>query len=112
MCFHIHHRYSEEQTATEAITVYKLIFLTNISLHKHFQYTPNKLYRLRKKLKITNQSFIYAGFHSYQTDRQVCRLSNAKVVKFTIPKGAKYYYNAGFKEYVSSSIRSGDLVAL
>jgi hypothetical protein len=112
------------KVAKEAITVYKVVDISNKSRHQGFQYTPNTLYKLGKPLKPihgytfyrTRSSYdVYDGFHSYtnyQTARSYCycKHNNLKVVKFYIPKGAKYIVgNAEDHEIVSTSIRSGDL---
>lgn len=116
MCFIIHttQPYSDEQTANADIVVYKVIQSCNRSLHLDFQYAPNLSYRLRKKLKVVRSDSIDKGFHSYSSFAKAKRrvFHHWKAVKFIIPKGAKYYYNPDHDEYVSSSIRSGDLVAL
>lgn len=113
MCFYIRTNHEKEQTATEDITVYKIIFRDNVSMYRGFSYVPNTLYRLRKKLKIDHGiiDIIDEGFHSYSIKIPVSS-SIRKLVQFIIPKGAKYYYDPINKEYVSSSIRSGVLVAL
>lgn len=115
MCFHTHREHSAEQFAKEDITVYKVVLKSNTSFWRHFKYKANTLYRLRKKLKVSPiWGEIHLGFHSYSTMRkanaEVC--NGTKIVAFTIPKGAKYYHNPDHMEYVSSSIRSDDLVAL
>lgn len=112
MCFVIKKgRHAKEQTAKEDIIVYKIIKPDNRSLFRDFQYSPNTLYRLRKKLKKSSYGAISQGFHSYSVKSLASSLYK-KRVKFVIPKGAKYYYNPVDNECVSSSIRSGDLVAL
>lgn len=116
MCFMIpNHDKSKEYTAKEDITVYKVIFKDNSSQYRYFQYKPNTTYRLRKKLKIINVKFIYEGFHSYidkKNNKHMVVGNSHKIVKFVIPKGAKYYINKMNGEYVSTSIRTGDLTAL
>lgn len=101
-----------EKTATEDIVVYKIINMHNNSLYQGFQYKPNRLYRLRKKLKVKRNE-IYEGFHSYNClvkvrDNILETFLNPKVVKFVIPKGAKYYLGRD-NDIVSTSIRSGNL---
>lgn len=53
---------------------------------------------------------VHAGYHAY-VSRKIARIenfTNDKVVKFYIPKGAKYYLsNDG--QIVSNKIKSGDL---
>lgn len=114
MCFYVRTNHEQEQTAKEDITVYKIIFRgDNASIYRGFVYTPNTSYRLRKKLKIDCGIIdtIDKGFHSYAIKFPVSS-STRKLVKFIIPRGAKYYYDPVNKEYVSSSIRSDDLVAI
>lgn len=107
---------SSELTATEDMVVYKVIRQNNTSVYYDFQYKPNTLYRLRKKLKIINNGSyngIREGFHSFKDFQYATvEMSNwfrtEKIVKFVIPKGAKYYLGMS-GDIVSTSIRSGDL---
>lgn len=119
MCFYIQtsNRNKKEQTATEDITVYKVIHNDNTSFFHDFPYKSNTLYRLRKKLKRSSTGkTIHKGFHSYseieRASRNVYDESHSKIAVFTIPKDAKYYVNLLKKEYVSTSIRSGNLKPL
>lgn len=113
MCFLVTDR--TEYTAKKDIDVYKVIYSDNKSFWRYFEYSSNTLYRLRKKLVCSQVGLgmrypeIYEGFHSYSTAYIAYnhRPEGSKVVTFTIPRGAKFYYNNS--EYVSSSIRSGDL---
>lgn len=113
----------KEKIAKIDIDVYKIINIENKSEWKHFQYVPNTLYRLRKKLNLEQKAGLVTklnyykideGFHSYDKNAVETQqiVPFLKLVKFIIPKGAKYYYNSRFGEYVSSSIRSGDLTDL
>ena len=107
-------------TASADILVYKLITRKNKSAIQEFQYTPNTLYRLRKKLKVVNRekyNAVNKGFHSYRSLVEATKkinaynLNNMKIVKFYIPKGARFIYGDR-NEVVSTSIRSGNLKAL
>lgn len=116
MCFYIHPKHAREQTAKKDITVYKEIFRNNLSYWRCFEYSPNTLYQLRKPLKHDTHVAheIHEGFHSYDNLQYAYSIRDpyAKIVKFVIPKGAKYYHNSDRHEYVSTSIRSGDLAAI
>lgn len=106
-----------ERIAMEDRVVYKVIQKNNKSLHQDFQYKPNTLFRLRKKLKIFrvgDYNEINEGFHSYVnfvTAAKRCSYIltfNTKLVEFIIPKGAKYYLG-DMNDIVSTSIKSGSL---
>ena len=98
--------------AKKDILVWKVIFKDNTSLHRNFKYSPNKSF---PKVKFTmsryESNLIYAGYHSFKS-REIARFnktySNLKVVKFYIPKGAKYFIGDDC-DIVSNRIRSGDL---
>lgn len=116
MCFYIQktsNRNKKEQVATKDITVYKVIRNNNTSLFQYFLYKSNTLYRLREKLKRSSTGkTIHKGFHSYSEIERACRsadVEQSKIVAFTIPKGAKFYFNSVKREYVSTSIRSDNL---
>jgi len=55
---------------------------------------------------------IYNGFHSYSNKAYIAPpyYMEGIIVKCTIPKGAKYYYNSYLKEYVSDSIIINQLI--
>lgn len=105
-------------TAEKNIDVYKVInILTNKSFMQDFQYKPNTLYRLKKKIEpkvLQKSQIVHSGFHSFTKEPHYMTTSivDVKIVKFTIPKGAKYMISADGKEMVSTSIRSGSLEAL
>ena len=117
MCFHISNKNPNEQTAKEDIVVYKVLERkSNKAIYRNFYYQPNRTYRLRKKLELCHSSFIstisniHEGFHSCSTLDKAKEIKSydwnyRKIVKFIIPKGAKYYYNQIDQEYVSTSIR-------
>lgn len=108
MCLYIK-KGEKERTATEDMVVYKIIKNDNKSFWLNFQYQPNTLYRLRKKLKIS-EGAIHEGFHAYLF-ADVYKSYRTKYVKFIIPKGAKYYLGKN-DDIVSTSIRSGNLVGI
>lgn len=117
MCLYLTPK-SEIQTATRDIEVWKIISRNDKSIVMGFKYFPNTLYRLRKKLRVeeaAGQKIIRCGFHSYASFRKVTYemsyhdLEYKKVVRFIIPKGAKYIKGKS-GEIVSTSLRSDNLV--
>ena len=53
---------------------------------------------------------INKGLHSYTTYSKAQKenfLQGAEIVRCIIPKGAKYYYNPDYKEYVSNYLIIG-----
>lgn len=108
MCFFVHGKVVEK-TATEDIVVWKVINKNNKSNVYDFQYIPNTLCRLKKKLVVIHEFKINNGFHSYirHPGQRYDSNSRNKFVKMIIPKGAKYYENSN--ERVSTSIRTLDL---
>ena len=100
---------SGELTAEEDIIVYKIIQEDNKSLHQNFQYTPNTRYKLQGELNpivtASNLVLIKEGFHAFVNPNYAIP---ALCVKFTIPKGAKYYLGK-HNNIVSNEIISGDL---
>jgi hypothetical protein len=105
--------------AKKEILVYKEIYIGNTSFFRGFRYEPNKLYRLRKALSIIRHmkhgDTINQGFHAFTRKAAQAKAAQAsygtKMVKFYIPKGAKYYMGT-HADIVSTSIRSGDLLAV
>jgi hypothetical protein len=120
------------QTATKDIPVWKILRKDNKSLLQNFQYEPNTLYRLRKALEVDWGNTIEAGYHSFNPEQLqvyreergsaywrvaprpdydfLSRRLRGKLVRFYIPKGAKYYLgNRG--DIVSTSLHSGSLTA-
>ena len=95
-------------TATEDITVYKVVLPCrgekNIYLSSiwNFRYKLNKLYRVgckkiiarsKESIKIEGQFRVYVGLHSYVDLEEAnfrARLTFEIVVRCTIPKGSKY----------------------
>lgn len=108
------------EIAKQDIHVWKIILRSNVSMYQSFEYQPNTLYRLRRKLKIETETEIGSpqvnnGFHAYHymltTIRAYQRMRNGyyKIVDFTIPKGAKYIIGT-HGDIVATSIRSGSLM--
>lgn len=98
-------------------TVWKVIGKHNLSMHRKKHYSPNKLYQrvaFGYSSDSLNIQYIEAGYHAF-TSRCIARLkyySNKeeyKLVKFTIPKGAKYYIGED-GDIVSNMIKSGNLI--
>ena len=112
---------SGPHVAEKDILAWKVIYHTNASYWQYFDYTPNTAYK-KIALKIRNNiisAYIFAGYHAFRS-RKAARLNlhymnlhygsdrRTKIVKFIIPKGAKYFI--GFdNDIVSNLIVSGDL---
>lgn len=136
MCLEIlkeSHLQCKPLVARENMIVYKVINKTNASYHRYFKYIPNTLYRLRKSLKVSKfyihalkesinykseTRYIHEGYHSYKNKPKSTEITmidmvsgGVKIVKFTIPKGAKYFLGID-GDIVSTSIRSGNLRAI
>lgn len=96
--------------ATHDIEVWKVLKNDNRSIVQGFQYKPNTLFRLRKKLNPEDSQGIYEGFHAYTNKAEAETMVGGdwKLVTFTIPKGAVYFLGI-CDEIVSTSIRSGNL---
>lgn len=110
MCLYIK---SGPHIAGRDILVWKVLCSDNSSLHREFDYVPNKTYKPVELRVDRAYNAIHAGYHSFRSRhvaRTVKNYTGQKVVKFTIPKGAKYYIG-NYEERVSSIIRSGDLKA-
>lgn len=117
--------FDEEETikpfiATKDILVWKIITTRNLSLYRSFKYKPNCGYpTIKFNIRYSYNNDIdyfkaYEGYHAY-TSRRITRLRYAKyrdvlykIVKFYIPKGAKYYLGED-GDIVSNTIKSGDL---
>lgn len=111
-------------TARKNITVWKVIKKNNYSLYLNKCYKQNILYP-RVKFGYSGRyssSFsdikefatIDRGYHSYRSRERArdehhnVQHNNSKIVKFIIPKGAKYYIG-DCEDIVSDIIKSGDL---
>ena len=92
----------DPKTATEDMIVYKTVDYSSsdtifISLYQRFVYLPGKLYCtplsyvVREYLMIPNyaKKEISKGFHSYL--RPLHAMGFRKIIRCTIPIGAKYY---------------------
>ena len=113
MCFRIQYNVKESLTADKDIVVYKILYKKEnkyISLYQYFKYKPNKIYRLKKKLKLIDSINIEEGFHSYneyEVKRKYILPGFRKEivrVECIIPKGSQYYFNGYLGEYVSNSL--------
>lgn len=100
--------------AKQDIPVYKVIGEDDKSLYQKFKYTRRKTYELEKSLRVEpfcDDYVIEEGFHAYviaAIKKSVIISRPSKIVRFTIPKGAKYFIGYG-EEIVSDKIRSGEL---
>lgn len=103
----IHKRFIAEKD----INVWKIIRADNSSEFRGFKYTANKTYP-HKELRVRN-SEVEAGYHAYTTRDNARSRKNGyralKLVKFTIPKGTKYFFGDN-NDIVAECIRSGDLI--
>ena len=108
MCFTIT---TPEKIAKKDIVCWKLFYKkgekTYLSKYQDTRYYLNKIYTTKRFG--TDGYTINEGRHSYSTRKEAHRVgswSNYVIaVKCVIPKGAKYYYNRGDKEYVSLAIK-------
>jgi hypothetical protein len=118
------------KVAEEDILVYKVIFSYNRSFFECFQYEPNTQFDINEPLRVTGpfateafNNLVHQGFHAYMgkasakknlqkwLDADVVEEGLAKVVEFTIPKGASYFLGEN-DDIVSTSIRAGNLEPL
>lgn len=110
MCFFISSKFPNELIAENNIRCYKIGTVNEKSfrsLYKDFYYVYGRCYKLETKLTPWfYRSKIEKGFHSYAyikyARNMISILSMDRIVKCTIPKGAKYYFNG--VEYVSDRI--------
>lgn len=122
MCLTIANNSTKPLIAKKDILVWKVITKNNISIWREFRYYPNKTYITKFYIECGNLVYnynmmfctVYSGFHAYLS-RSIARkvksyVNDEKVVKFIIPKGAKYYLGDD-GDIVSNKIRSGDLKA-
>ena len=105
MCFTIT---TPEKIAKRDIVCYKRL------IRRRGQYTSvyqGSFYMFGKVYKTVGFGFVgrdvFEGRHSYSNLKQAKRLvwDIEVIVKCIIPKGTKYYYNPGDKEYVSLAIK-------
>lgn len=110
MCFHIHNRHKEVKIADRDIYCWKTYWKSYASshgfksLHQNFMYVFNERYD--GEMKQYNYG-IDEGFHSYTSYRRATRNFNweeKSVVLCYIPRGAEYFYNPEYREYVSNAI--------
>lgn len=106
--------------AKSNMTVWKVITTDNYSYYKNKPYKPNTLYPRVKfgyysqVIKQILETVIEMGYHSYKSRENARNLhfnsimDDTKIVKFIIPKGAKYYIGED-GDIVSNIIKSGDL---
>lgn len=115
MCFYIHNKHKKVKIAEKNITCYKR--LENHS-PKYFR-SPIQKYKYEKGSLYYEDSLglrrgfpvIEVGIHSYSTleeARDNWTDYGYKIVKCTIPKGSKYYYNPDYSEYVSDHLKIGN----
>lgn len=112
MCFNIKLFYPK-LVAKRDIVCYKVIDRDNRSHYYDFLYEPTKIYEMNDSLFGSWLGRIEKGYHSYVSlDDAVLSSENdysTKIVRMTIPIGAKYYYNPDDGEYVSNKIVTGYL---
>ena len=120
MCFYIskNPKYSNEKIARKDIPILKVLrreghtFLAPyMAAFKYFddrtkkqeiKYSTQLSRIITVQHTIWDRSCITDGFHSYTTDYQIN--TDNYIVNAYIPKGAKYYFNPYYKEYVSNEI--------
>lgn len=99
--------------AKKDMPVWKMIHNTNHSFFEGFLYQPNKRYMIEFPYLIGTR-IVDKGYHAFRsrkTARQHYGINMSckpKIVKFTIPKGAKYYIGED-GDIVSNTIIAGDL---
>ena len=84
----------------------------------HFKYKIDILYKLNQKLVIVydhhnpDTGIINEGFHTYKTTNSTPRFihPSQNIHEAYIPKGARYYYDPMWKEYVSDEIVIGKII--
>lgn len=110
MCFFISKKYPNELTAKRDIVCYKLLrdgypqYESGFGKYQYNKRNPPVSLVPRASLSF---SYIMEGYHSYRERKFTLFFSTQylginQLVKFIIPKGAKYYKND--TEYVSSTI--------
>ncbi len=135
MCFQIHKRHLGEKTASRDITCYKKLAIefyslpmTNkpitiskellpiIKFRTPFRDVPVALHKSPLKtaiIKVVPSPFVFEenrienGLHSYSSIKKAMSATYKRevIVKCTIPKGSKYYYNPYSQEYVSNQLQ-------
>jgi len=104
--------FSKPNIAKEDIIVYKILHKDYRSLHRRFQYEKNThYYQTGKNFTVsysgswtgTYRFQIHTGLHSYKS-RYCAEINHygGIIVKFVVPKGAKYYENS--EEIVSNQL--------
>ena len=122
MCLQILKSDSKRHTATNPITVYKVLGRNDQSPFRNFEYEPNERVKARmRKNKRTDHDFVNQAtfdpnevsiglhaFRSLQSAKGFYRPSNEKIVKMTIPEGA-HYYIGDEDDIVSDALDTGML---
>lgn len=105
MCFIIDPKYPEKKIAKRDITCYKNLNSDMTSPFQGMQYKLGVLYK-QPIGAIIYDDVIREGFHSYSNKRKAIRMPDRdwSLYKCIIPKGSEYYYDSGYREYVSNQI--------
>ena len=123
MCFVVHPNYPDPLIAEQDIVCYKVgtASCDKESFFSEYQDYKYKLNELQPVVELSpdpfygNRCLITAGYHSYHPDHvrlELCQLQRNTyvVVKCIIPKGATYYYDPLFLEYVSTQIIAQEIL--
>jgi hypothetical protein len=112
MCFIVDEKNPYKLIAEEDRVCYKVLrndIGKMVSPFKNFEYQLNELNILSEPLRITHAEFdniIAVGFHSYTKLREAVLNSHHEslIVKCIIPKGAEFFIDNYYEEYVSNQI--------
>lgn len=119
MCFCIarNKKWKTKKKARKPIKVFKIFnsYSTNdcllISPYKGFKYEAGETY-YEDSMQGEADIRVNVGIHSYSSKKEAIDnmdddYLHQVIVACTIPKGAYYYYNPGFKQYVSDTLKIG-----
>jgi hypothetical protein len=123
MCFHISKKFPKAMNAEEDIPCWKEVASrsglrsprTFKSYFQDFEYAAGGTYDIGGAIGLTPYGDeIEEGFHSFSSLAKVRSQMDSSpysvIIECFIPKGAEYYYNPRQEEYVSTSIRIGNIV--
>lgn len=116
MCFTVHPKHKRAKVAKEDIICYKTFYKWHLDKKKTevksqwrgFVYKLGWLYELDGYMVVRKPwNEITVGLHSYILKPEHNWADPTIVIKCIIPKGAKYYVNPEYGEYVSDQIIIG-----
>ena len=116
MCFHIHKKHLTKKIAIKDIICYKK-FSIDYENHRRIVgiYRAEFLWwDIRRKSNTVHKKTIldtptyngrlYSGFHSYSNKKALHDYNCGITYECIIPKGAEYYYNPMWQEYISNEL--------